>query len=116
MAGRKLQPGEIPALAMEYILHGLRNICYGEIILVAQDGVLMQVEWNEKRRLDCWQDAGAGTCPYSPAALQEIAARIRKEFGLLQYGKLVLVIRHGRLLQIERTEKQRFTGLDGEGI
>ncbi|WP_423791713.1 DUF2292 domain-containing protein [Mitsuokella jalaludinii] len=41
---------------------------------------------------------------------------MRKEFRLLQYGRLVLVIRKGRLMQIERTEKQRFTGLDGEGI
>ena len=116
MAGRKLQPGEIPTFAMEYFIHGLKNICYGEIILVAQDRVLMQVEWNEKRRLDAWQEAAKGKCPYLPAMLEELAARIRQEFGLLQYGKLVLVIRHGRLLQIERTEKQRFTGLDGEGI
>ena len=53
---------------------------------------------------------------YTERALADLAARIRKDFGLLQYGKLVLVIRKGRLLQLERTEKQRFTGLDGEGI
>ena len=116
MAGRKLQSGEIPSMAMEYILQGLKTIGYGEVVLVAQDGILMQIEWNEKRRLDCWQEAAASQCPYSAAALQEIAQRIHKEFRLLQYGRLVLVIRRGRLMQIERTEKQRFTGLDGEGI
>ena len=54
--------------------------------------------------------------PYPERVLTELAARIRKEFRLLQYDRLVLVIRKGRLMQIERTEKQRFTGLDGEGI
>ena len=53
---------------------------------------------------------------FRPDKIDELAARIRKEFRLLQYGRLVLVIRKGRLMQIERTEKQRFTGLDGEGI
>ena len=53
---------------------------------------------------------------YTERTLADLAARIRKDFGLLQYGKLVLIICKGRLLQLERTEKQRFTGLDGEGI
>ncbi|WP_295632202.1 YezD family protein [uncultured Mitsuokella sp.] len=116
MAGLRLAAGEIPPKAMKYILHGLCTIGYGEMVLVAQDGVLMQVEWNEKRRLDCWHDTEDTDCLYSDRALSELSARIRKEFRLLQYGKLVLVIRKGRLMQLERTEKQRFTGLDGEGI
>ncbi|WP_432647264.1 DUF2292 domain-containing protein [Mitsuokella sp.] len=116
MAGLRLQAGEIPPKAMKYVLHGLCTIGFGEMVLVAQDGVLMQVEWNEKRRLDCWHDTADTESAYSEKALLELAARIRKKFRLLQYGKLVLVIRKGRLMQIERTEKQRFTGLDGEGI
>lgn len=117
MPAPRLAPGDIPQKAMTYILKGLRTIRYGEIVLVAQDGVLMQVEWSEKRRLDCWQESKDNTeNAYTERALADLATRIRKEFGLLQYGKLVLIIRKGRLLQLERTEKQRFTGLDGEGI
>lgn len=116
MPGMRLVPGEIPPKAMAYILQGLCTIGYGEMVLVAQDGVLMQVEWSEKRRLDCWHDTEDAEKPYPERVLSDLAARIRKEFRLLQYGKLVLVIRKGRLMQIERTEKQRFTGLDGEGI
>ncbi len=116
MAGLRLSAGEIPPQAMKYILHGLCTIGFGEMVLVAQDGVLMQVEWNEKRRLDSWHDTADTESIYSKKALAELAARIRREFRLLQYGKLVLVIRKGRLMQLERTEKQRFTGLDGEGI
>lgn len=44
MPAPRLAPGDIPQKAMTYILHGLRTIRYGEIVLVAQDGVLMQVE------------------------------------------------------------------------
>ncbi len=116
MPGIRPAPGEIPQKAMAYILQGLCTISYGEMVLVAQDGVLMQVEWSEKRRLDCWHDIEDAKPPYPERVLTELAARIRKEFRLLQYGRLVLVIRKGRLMQIERTEKQRFTGLDGEGI
>ena len=116
MPAPRLAPGDIPQKAMTCILQGLRTIRYGEIVLVAQDGVLMQVEWSEKRRLDCWQESEDGENSYTERALTDLAARIRKDFGLLQYGKLVLIIRKGRLLQLERTEKQRFTGLDGEGI
>ena len=116
MPGIRPAPGEIPQKAMAYILQGLCTISYGEMVLVAQDGVLMQVEWSEKKRLDCWHDTEDAKPPYPERVLTELAARIRKEFRLLQYGRLVLVIRKGRLMQIERTEKQRFTGLDGEGI
>mgnify|MGYP002660676728 FL=1 len=116
MPAPRLAPGDIPQKAMTCILQGLRTIRYGEIVLVAQDGVLMQVEWSEKRRLDCWQDCEGGENSYTERTLADLAARIRKEFRLLQYGKLVLVIRKGRLMQLERTEKQRFTGLAGEGI
>lgn len=116
MPAPRLAPGDIPQKAMTYILQGLRTIRYGEIVLVAQDGVLMQVEWSEKRRLDCWQESEDSENAYTERTLADLAARIRRDFRLLQYGKLVLVIRKGRLMQIERTEKQRFTGLDGEGI
>ena len=100
MPGIRPAPGEIPQKAMAYILQGLCTISYGEMVLVAQDGVLMQVDWSEKRRLDCWHDTEDAKPPYPERVLTELAARIRKE----------------RLMQIERTEKQRFTGLDGEGI
>lgn len=68
MAGLRLAAGEIPPKAMKYILHGLCTIGYGEMVLVAQDGVLMQVEWNEKRRLDCWHDTEDTDCLYSDSS------------------------------------------------
>ena len=49
---------------------------------------------------------------YKAKVTPEAFARVKDQPN----GKLVLVICKGRLMQIERTEKQRFTGLDGEGI
>ena len=42
--------------------------------------------------------------------------RIRMAFAGLDYGQLTLVVKAGEVVQIERTLKERFTGLDGEGI
>ena len=46
MPGIRPAPGEIPQKAMAYILQGLCTISYGEMVLVAQVGVRMQVEWS----------------------------------------------------------------------
>ena len=45
-----------------------------------------------------------------------MAGRIAHEFAKLQFGRLTVVVKQGHVVQLERTEKQRFTGLDGEGI
>ena len=73
MPGIRPAPGEIPQKAMAYILQGLCTISYGEMVLVAQDGVLMQVEWSEKRRLDCWHDTEDAKPPYPRASARNSA-------------------------------------------
>ena len=51
---KKLLPGEIPTGIMDYILRSLQEICYGQVVLIAQDARLVQVERNEKLRVtDC---------------------------------------------------------------
>ena len=48
--GKRIEPGVIPASVMQYILQCLQDICYGQVVLVAQDGRLIQVEREEKLR------------------------------------------------------------------
>lgn len=115
MAKQKLKSGEIPSNVMEGILKILQQISFGEIVLVAQDGVLVQVEWNEKIRLDYWEEHWHKE-PWEKRSLEYVAEHARAEFSQLHFGKLVIVVKRGRVIQMERTEKQRFTGLDGEGI
>lgn len=75
----------------------------------------MQVEFFTQRRLSCWDD-GASAGAMAESEKQHLAAHIRSEFSRLDYGQLTIVIKGGRVVEFQRTEKQRFTGLDGEGI
>ena len=48
-----------------------------------------------------------------------LRARISEAAEGLQYGQIVIVIKEGRVTQIEKTEKQRFpslVGINGDGI
>lgn len=115
MTGKKIAAGEIPAEIMAEILRVMQRIYFGELILVAQDGILVQMEWNEKIRLENF-DLHQEERAWDAKRCQYIADHVRQEFSRLTYGRLVIVIKRGNVIQMERTEKQRFTGLDGEGI
>ena len=115
MKRRRLRTGEIPEDIMEEILQGIGRMANGETVLVAQDGILVQVEFAEKRRVEHWDDA-LPQDEFHTAAWQCLAGRIAHEFAKLQCGRLTVVVKQGHVGQLERTEKQRFTGLDGEGI
>lgn len=50
---------------------------------------------------------------------QALRAEISKALGGLQYGQLVILIKEGKVTQIDRTEKRRLPslqGVNGEGI
>ena len=111
----KLSSGEIPLEVMDYLIEQMQKISFGEVVLVAQDGVLVQIESQEKLRLANWgQHLERQLWTYKQK--KHITKHLQQEFSHLAYGKLVIVIKNGNVIQMERTEKQRFTGLDGEGI
>ena len=74
MKRRRLRAGEIPEDIMEEILQGIGRMANGETVLVAQDCILVQVEFAEKRRVDHWDDA-LPQAAFSAAAWQRLAAR-----------------------------------------
>ena len=114
-AAKKLMPGEIPTCIMEYILKSLQDICYGQVILVAQDAQLVEVERREKLRLADWKRYYEKVL-LTTAAQKCLSRRICQSFSHLRYGQLVIVVKNGKIVQIELTEKYHFTGLEGEGI
>lgn len=115
MAKEKLLRGRIPPGVMEYIANTLQGLSFGEVVLVAQDGVLVQLEWSERLRLDRWGEH-LEQRQWETQTREKVMQHIAQEFSHLQYGRLVIVVKAGSVVQMERTEKQRFTGLDGEGI
>ena len=110
---KKLQSGEIPDYVMEFVIDELKKIRSGELVFVAQDGYLMSVEVTDRRRLSDWADDFK---PPSDEMFRNLKRQIADEFQRLKYGRLVVKIQKGRIMQFECTVQHRFTGLDGEGI
>lgn len=110
---KKIRQGTIPDEVLEYALEQMQDILSGEVVFVAQDGRLMQVEVTRRRRLTDWSEKVA---EWSEDIRRNLRAQLEREFSTLAYGRLVIKIQKGRVLQMERTIQSRFTGLDGEGI
>lgn len=110
---KKISIGIIPAEVLKFVTDELQKIQNGEIIFVAQDGYLMQVEVRKRRRIADWLEE---TLPRDEKNLTMLEKSIQQEFSKLDYGQLSIKIQKGRVVQIERVVRQRFTGLDGEGI
>ena len=110
---KKLQIGEIPEYVMKFVTDELKKLKSGEIIFIAQDGYLMSVEVNNRRRIADWQE---NVTTISDEICQNLNKQIQDEFSRLKYGRLVIKVQKGKITQIECTVQQRFIGLDGEGI
>ena len=110
---RKTKQGEIPDEVFKFVFAEMQKILSGEVIFVAQDGRLMQVEVTQRRRLADWSEKNS---VWSDELQTTVKKQISEEFSTLLYGRLVIKIQKGRVSQMERTIQSRFTGLDGEGI
>lgn len=110
---KKIKSGAIPNEVLDFALDEMQKILSGEVIFVAQDGRLMQVEVTQRRRLVDWSEKNPS---WSNEVKVNLANQIAREFSTLAYGRLVIKIQKGRVSQMERTVQSRFTGLDGEGI
>lgn len=110
---KKISQNSIPDEILSFALAEMQKIFSGEIIFVAQDGYLMQIEINTRRRVSDWEEKIPA---WSADLISNVAKQIQLEFSKLIYGRLVIKLQKCRVTQIERTVQQRFTGLDGEGI
>lgn len=94
------------------------SVEHGSLALIVQDSRLIQMDVVNKIRFGA--QLSAKLKPVRGKVVQqvlqgEIAAALRD----MQYGQVTLVIKSGEIVQVERTEKQRFAslqGLYGEGI
>lgn len=105
---------QLSASQLKLIIEKIRSISHGEVVLVAQDGVLIQLEVNEKINFSARLQNS--TDDWLEEQEEALSKHIQQEFAKLQYGRLSVIVKNGRVKQLERTEKQRFLGLDGEGI
>jgi len=101
------------------IVEILHSMVYGNIILIVQNFRLVQIERNEKIRPEDMAEYGNTLKATRRADYAILCRKIQQQFTGLEYGQVVVVVKAGKIVQVERTEKYRFpnfTGLDGEGI
>jgi len=109
----------IPQDLMNEIISVLQSMTHGNITLTTQNFRLVQIERNEKIR-----PCDIGRVPVEKHSADKIdytiiCQKIQQQFRGLEYGEIVVVMKAGKIVQVERTEKYRlqsFMGLDGEGI
>ena len=86
---KKLQIGEIPDYVMNFVIDELKKIRSREVIFITQDGYLMNVKTNNRRRIADWSEE---LHKISDDACENIKNQIRKEFKKLIYGRLMIKI------------------------
>ena len=104
---------DIPAEVLSYIMELLRELYFGEVVLIAQNGVLIQVKRTEKMRVHPWQGL-MKPHPWTAEVEKNLRQTIQRELQSLYYGRLSIVVKQGNVTHFDRLEKQRF--MDGDGI
>lgn len=107
--------------AWEIIERAVDEIRFGSITMIIQDGYILQLEKNEKIRLDSanLQAQPEKSKPSKKIDKAGLQGRILSAVKELQYGQVTILIKEGAVVQLERTTKQRFAnmqGVYGEGI
>lgn len=115
------QREQIFRYALQLIDQAVAEIRFGAVTLIIQDGYIIQIEKNEKIRLDATYFRLLKEKKQSGIKEDKkgLHARITSAVKELQYGQVVILIKQGAVVQLERTDKQRFTnlqGINGEGI
>ena len=103
------------------VLHTIQvtaeSVEHGLLSLIVQDSRLIQMDVINKIRF------GGQPVKQKPVRGKTVQTvlqgKIAAALSDMQYGQVTLIIKGGEIVQVERTEKQRFTslqGLYGEGI
>jgi hypothetical protein len=96
----------------------LRGTYHGQITIVLQNFRVVQVERKENFNPEELEGTPLGLTPggFNPKAVRD---KIVKALVGLEFGQIILVVKKGKLAQLERLQKERFSdlqGLGGDGI
>jgi hypothetical protein len=103
---------------LEALIVLLKKTYHGQVILITQNFRVVQVERKENFNPEELLEGHLGLNEenFSPQTVKEKVIQALKG---LEFGQVVLMIKKGRLVQIERHLKERFSdlqGLGGDGI
>ncbi len=92
---------------------------FGSVQLIVQDCRLIQLERHDKIRLTNNKAVNPTGQRPTDAVRSLIRTRIQQSLQGITYGQVSLHVQQGKIVQIEKTQKQRLVnlqGLDGDGI
>lgn len=117
----KVKNSPISEESMDQIIGILSSTFHGNVTLIYQDSRLVQIERNEKIRPNHLLTGNRQLPPTSVENCDFLVLRnkISEALEKLEYGQVAIGIKEGRVIQIDRTEKQRFAalvGIYGDGI
>jgi hypothetical protein len=103
---------------LEGIISLLKKTFHGQITIVTQNFRIVQVERKENFNPE---ELGKGELTLDELSLNPavVKKKIRESLTDLEFGQVILVVKKGRLAQIERLRKERYSnlqGLEGDGI
>jgi hypothetical protein len=103
---------------LEGLTRLLERTFHGQVTLITQNFRVVQVERRENFNPEDLSEPELGLDPtsFNPKAVRD---KIVQALKGLEFGQIILVIKKGRLVQIERNLKERFgdlQGLGGDGI
>ncbi|MDR2366695.1 MAG: YezD family protein [Deltaproteobacteria bacterium] len=103
---------------LEALIELLKKTFHGQVILITQNYRVVQVERKENFNPEDLQGVflGLDSENFNPRAVKD---KLVQALRGLEFGQVVLVVKKGRLVQIERHLKERFSdlqGLGGDGI
>jgi hypothetical protein len=114
---KSVSPGLDPAV-MEGLIQLVKKTYHGQIVLISQNFRVVQVERKENFNPEDLLDRDLGLRGEGLKA-QALKDRIFQALRGLEFGQVILVFKKGRLTQIERLQKERFSdlqGMSGDGI
>ena len=96
----------------------MREIQFGTLTLTVQDGRIVQLERNETFQFPTLSPKTQPSRQASKPAMESLPGLSTALTGL-RFGQVVVKIQAGRAVQIDRTEKKRWSdlmGIGGDGI
>lgn len=98
----------LPSDVFHLIEQAVSDIGFGSVTLIVQDRKIIQIEKLDKIRVGDKQAA-----PVSGNSSELLRNKILEAMEEMSYGQVMIIIKNRRIIQIERTEKQRFNSLEG---
>ncbi|MDR3153266.1 MAG: YezD family protein [Deltaproteobacteria bacterium] len=96
---------------LDGILNLLRETFHGQITIVNQNFRVVQVERRENFNTE--ELTGHSALSAGELNFTAVKKKISSALKGLEFGQVILVVKKGRLAQIERLQKERFSDLQG---